>query len=39
MTDQRERWCVVEMLENMEASHAWPTAWIINALQDEWASS
>lgn len=38
MTDERERSCVIKMLEDLESSHAWPTKWIIHALQDEWYS-
>jgi hypothetical protein len=36
MTDERERTCVLHMLENFEATHSWPTAWIVTALREEW---
>lgn len=36
MVDKDEQAGLVDMLQNLEASHAWPTAWIIDALQEEW---
>lgn len=36
MTDERERTCVIKMLEEVEIAHSWPTAWISTALQNEW---
>lgn len=36
MTDSSERRCVIKMLHDLEKRHAWPTAWIIKALQEEW---
>ncbi|RKK99281.1 hypothetical protein BFJ71_g6283 [Fusarium oxysporum] len=38
MTDEREQTSLVSMLEDLESSHAWPTAWIINVLQEEWSN-
>ncbi|EON65868.1 hypothetical protein W97_05110 [Coniosporium apollinis CBS 100218] len=36
MTDQAERNGVIVLLEGTEKAHAWPTAWIINSLKEEW---
>lgn len=36
MTDERERTCVLKMLEDFEVAHSWPTAWIVTALRKEW---
>lgn len=36
MTDSSERRCIIRMLNDLEKLHAWPTAWIIKALQEEW---
>ena len=37
MTDPAERDGVVQILQDMEREHSWPTAWIVNSLQDEWS--
>ncbi|KAG8670814.1 hypothetical protein FPOAC2_04117 [Fusarium poae] len=37
MVDKDEQAGMVDMLKNLEASHAWPTAWIIEALEEEWS--
>jgi hypothetical protein len=37
MTDPAERAGVIRLLRDMEATHAWPTTWIINSLKEEWA--
>jgi hypothetical protein len=39
MTDDAERQEVIQMLQDMEKAHAWPTTWIINSLKEEWATS
>ncbi|OOQ82429.1 C6 transcription factor [Penicillium brasilianum] len=36
MTDSAERAGVIRLLRDMEATHAWPTTWIINSLKEEW---
>jgi hypothetical protein len=36
MADERERACLLEMLEEFESAHSWPTAWIGTALRKEW---
>jgi hypothetical protein len=36
MTDPAERAGVIRLLQDMEATHAWPTTWIINSLREEW---
>lgn len=36
MEDPRERSCLVQLLEELELNHAWPTAWIISLLREEW---
>ncbi|KAF4993981.1 hypothetical protein FGRMN_6112 [Fusarium graminum] len=37
MVDKHEQASLVGMLKDLETSHAWPTAWIIDALQEEWS--
>lgn len=39
MMDDLERRSVIEMLQDFEQQHAWPTAWIISALHEEWTAS
>jgi hypothetical protein len=34
----RERDEVVQLLEEFEKMHVWPTVWIINALRAEWGT-
>ncbi|KAJ4984757.1 hypothetical protein SVAN01_09715 [Stagonosporopsis vannaccii] len=36
VAESRERDEVVQLLEEFERTHVWPTAWIINALRVEW---
>jgi hypothetical protein len=36
MIDRRERDGVIELLADFEKVHAWPTAWIITSLKEEW---
>ncbi|KAG9253153.1 uncharacterized protein F5Z01DRAFT_175953 [Emericellopsis atlantica] len=36
--DVREREGLVLLLHELERDHAWPTAWIISSLRDEWNS-
>ncbi|KAF2272055.1 uncharacterized protein EI97DRAFT_427020 [Westerdykella ornata] len=36
MTDQFERDGVIQLLVNVEKEHAWPTAWIVQSLREEW---
>jgi hypothetical protein len=36
MADERERACLLGMLEEFESAHSWPTAWIVTALRKEW---
>ncbi|KAK4243654.1 hypothetical protein C7999DRAFT_18025 [Corynascus novoguineensis] len=38
LDDPRERTCLVQLLEELEQDHAWPTAWIISLLKEEWGS-
>jgi hypothetical protein len=33
-----ERSCLVQLLEELEHSHAWPTAWITSSLKEEWGT-
>jgi hypothetical protein len=34
--ESQERDEVVQLLEDFERTHVWPTAWIVNALKAEW---
>ncbi|KAH6637472.1 hypothetical protein C7974DRAFT_141897 [Boeremia exigua] len=36
VTDPKERDEVLQLLLDFERSHVWPTAWISNALKEEW---
>jgi hypothetical protein len=36
MIVQAERDGVIKLLRYVESEHSWPTAWIVNSLQDEW---
>ncbi|KAH6621592.1 hypothetical protein B0J18DRAFT_467163 [Chaetomium sp. MPI-SDFR-AT-0129] len=38
LDDERERAGVVQLLEELERDHAWPTAWIIALLREEWGT-
>jgi len=38
LDDPRERTCLVQLLEELEQNHAWPTAWIISLLKEEWGN-
>ncbi|KAK3297930.1 uncharacterized protein B0H64DRAFT_458548 [Chaetomium fimeti] len=39
LDDPRERACLLELLQEVEHDHAWPTAWIISLLEKEWGIS
>ncbi|KAK4141687.1 uncharacterized protein C8A04DRAFT_30673 [Dichotomopilus funicola] len=39
LDDPRERAGVVQLLEELERDHAWPTAWIISLLREEWGTT
>ncbi|KAH7028205.1 uncharacterized protein B0I36DRAFT_147801 [Microdochium trichocladiopsis] len=39
MDDPCEQSCLVQLLEELEHNHAWPTAWIISSLKEEWGIS
>ena len=38
LDDPCERACLVQLLEELEHNHAWPTAWIISLLEEEWGT-
>ena len=38
LDDPCERTCLVQLLEELEHNHAWPTAWIISLLEEEWGT-
>jgi len=38
LDDPCERNCLVQLLEELEHNHAWPTAWIISLLREEWGT-
>lgn len=36
MTDHRQQEALLRLLRKVEAEHAWPTLWIVDALRREW---
>lgn len=36
MTDHNQQEALLRLLRTIEAEHAWPTLWIVNALKREW---
>jgi len=36
LDDASERGSLVQLLEELEHDHAWPTAWVVSALKEEW---
>ena len=38
LDDACERSSLVQLLQELEHDHAWPTAWVVSALKEEWRS-
>lgn len=36
MVDKSQQNALLRLLNKMEADHAWPTLWIVDALKREW---